>query len=245
MAKDSYWFKHDSTASRDLKMMKLKAIYGHFGIGLFWCLVEVLREQNHYRWSDDEASLQILAKIIDCDLPKFNGFITDCKRIDLIKSDGKHIYSQRLIDDMVTWESKKKNRLGTKTERIGNGIGTKTEDKNNKNNKNNKTLISNVKHQQFIKELLSDQNWCEIYVAKRFSLENATTKVEEWLINFESLIGGRMDLKETKEDFASHFVAWMGKQNLTNALAPKPPAETMEERLQRLKREDRAPRTIR
>lgn len=138
MGKDAYWFKHDSNASRDLKLMQIKAIYGLEGIGMFWSVLEVLREQKDYSWT--KSQVQILAKIIDADPTRMNNFITDCERIELfLVTDGK-IYSRRLCEDMGVWESKRRNRLGkkaaessdlqvkkTKVERINNENETNQE----------------------------------------------------------------------------------------------------------------------
>ena len=48
--KDSYWFKHDSTAGRGLKMRKMAHIYSHWGKGIYWDVVEILRDQDCYRF---------------------------------------------------------------------------------------------------------------------------------------------------------------------------------------------------
>lgn len=125
MSKDAFWFKHDSNASRDLRLMQIKAIYGLEGLGVFWSIVEVLREQKGYKW--EEKQVNILAKIIDCDVQKLNNFLTDCKRISLFSFENGHIFSNRLIKDMKVWESKKKNR--TKEERNENENGTDEEHK--------------------------------------------------------------------------------------------------------------------
>lgn len=109
--KDAYWFKHDSNASRDLKLMQIKAIYGLEGIGMFWSVIEVLREQKNYSW--EESQLDIFSKIIDADSTRFSNFIADCKRIELLKSNDGLIFSQRLMDDMAFYESKKQSgKLG-------------------------------------------------------------------------------------------------------------------------------------
>ena len=44
--KDAYYFSHDSSASRDIKMLKIKYIYGWEGVGLFWGIIETLREKT-------------------------------------------------------------------------------------------------------------------------------------------------------------------------------------------------------
>ena len=47
--KDAYWLQHDSNARNDLKMVKLRKACGLEGVGLFWCVVEMLREANGYK----------------------------------------------------------------------------------------------------------------------------------------------------------------------------------------------------
>lgn len=48
--KDSYWFRHDSNAKDDFKCMLLIEQLGCEGFGIFWILVETLREQKDYRY---------------------------------------------------------------------------------------------------------------------------------------------------------------------------------------------------
>jgi hypothetical protein len=48
--KDTYWFKHDSNAKDDFKCMILIEQLGCEGYGIFWILVETLREQKDYRY---------------------------------------------------------------------------------------------------------------------------------------------------------------------------------------------------
>jgi len=178
MGKDSYWFKHDSTASRDIKMMHLKAIYGYFGIGVYWAVIEVLREQPNYKWEDTTTAIQILSKIIDCDMPKFSGFITDCKQIKLLITDGKFIFSNRLISDMEVWETKKKNGGKTKTKRNRSETGANEKHKNKKINKNILTNVNIPTEVEFL-------NYCKtiegiIYPQYEFGFK---AKYESWIAN--------------------------------------------------------------
>ncbi len=48
--KDTYWFRHDSNAKDDFKCMQLIEQLGCEGYGIFWILVETLREQKDYRY---------------------------------------------------------------------------------------------------------------------------------------------------------------------------------------------------
>lgn len=106
MANNPHYFKHDCNASRSLELMEIRAIYGYEGLGLFWTLIEILREQKDYSW--DEKKIKILAKIMDADEIRFSNFVHDCKRIGLLKvSESGGIFSQRLFYDMDIYESKK------------------------------------------------------------------------------------------------------------------------------------------
>lgn len=48
--KDAYWFSHDSNAKDDPKSMKLIDQLGLEGYGIYWVLIEVLRDQADFRY---------------------------------------------------------------------------------------------------------------------------------------------------------------------------------------------------
>lgn len=48
--KDTYWFRHDSNAKDDFKCMLLIEQLGCEGYGIFWILIETLREQKDYKY---------------------------------------------------------------------------------------------------------------------------------------------------------------------------------------------------
>lgn len=113
MAKDSYWFRHDSTSGRDLKMRKIQHIYSHWGKGIYWDVMEVLREQDGYKYECDESSLQTLCDIIGCkDEIKFMNWFNDCVKELLFTKDSNYFFSKTLIDNMTKWEISKNNGSG-------------------------------------------------------------------------------------------------------------------------------------
>jgi uncharacterized phage protein (TIGR02220 family) len=108
--KDSYWFKHDSNASRDMKLIRIRAIYDFWGLGLYWTVIEFLREQDDYKFPSDESSLQIACNSVFCsDLIRFNNWFKDCLKFGLFKDEEGFFFSESLIDRMKLWESKKNN----------------------------------------------------------------------------------------------------------------------------------------
>jgi hypothetical protein len=69
MAKESFWFKHDLNARNDPKMMRLLKIHKCEGIGVYWCLIEMMYEQGGYLKINEKDvytdSLKTKEKLID------------------------------------------------------------------------------------------------------------------------------------------------------------------------------------
>lgn len=106
MAKDSYWFKHDSTAGRGTRMRKMAFIYGHWGKGVYWDVIELLRDQSNYSYPANEFDLKMLADLIGCkDETKFLNWYADCVKFELFIEHESMFFSQVLCDNMKRWES--------------------------------------------------------------------------------------------------------------------------------------------
>ena len=137
MAKDSYWFKHDSTAGRGTRMRKMAFIHGHWGKGIYWDVIEILRDQDGYTFEKDETSLQMLCELIGCnDVSKFMNWFNDCVRLDLLQTKGNIFFSYVLCQNMNKWETTKLagiqsgiKRNERKHERNVNETGTKARTK--------------------------------------------------------------------------------------------------------------------
>jgi hypothetical protein len=110
MAKDSYWFKHDASAGRGTRLRKLTFIYGHWAKGIYWDVIEQLREQSNYTYPKDEHSLQMLCDLIGCkDFEKFSNWLNDSFKLNLLQSNESSFYSEKLIEIMNEWEKQKNN----------------------------------------------------------------------------------------------------------------------------------------
>lgn len=132
--KDSYWFRHDSTAGRGLKMRKMAHVYGHWGKGVYWDVCEILRDQENYRFEKDESSLQMLADLIGCkDEKKFLSWFNDSVKFGLFSIEKEYFISPALSEVMSRWEASKSN--GSK----GGRPKKETEKKPRKNLTNNLT----------------------------------------------------------------------------------------------------------
>lgn len=107
MAKEVPWFRHDMNARRDPKLVALRRAKGFDGLGRWWVVVEVLREQTYYRLPDTEASYELLSEELHCSIAEARDFM------DLLtnnlglceKVDGGYIQSPSLIRRMEAWET--------------------------------------------------------------------------------------------------------------------------------------------
>ena len=80
--KDAYFFSHDCNARNDPKILALRSVYGAEGYGVYFMLVEILREQPEYKLS--------VTKYIWSTLATTKGR-SDMRNIDKIKSLEKEL----------------------------------------------------------------------------------------------------------------------------------------------------------
>lgn len=91
--KDSPWFRHDSNAARDPKMLRLRAKWGAEGYGAFWLLAEVMHEQDE-------------GKVLRSDIPvwavefryeRLAEFVDFCCELGLYECDDTAFWSNRMV----------------------------------------------------------------------------------------------------------------------------------------------------
>jgi Domain of unknown function (DUF4373) len=110
--KDAYYFRHDANARHDPKLSALSAIHGMAGIGRFWCMVEILREQTNYQLNIENkfnrAALQ--RELQFPTLEEFNDFLADLLEIGLFVEHEGLITSLSLIKRMEHLETTRDKR---------------------------------------------------------------------------------------------------------------------------------------
>lgn len=77
--KDAYYFSHDSNARNDQRLMKVRMKYGMEGYGIYFGIIEILREQSDYTltFSDLDSisfDLRVERNIIDDIVENFDLF---------------------------------------------------------------------------------------------------------------------------------------------------------------------------
>ena len=103
MDKDAYWFPHDANAKRDPKVMLLRHELGAEGYGLYWMLVEDLRDQSNYCLP--VRLLPALAKEYGTTETKLDAVVKGYGLFDI--KDDAIFYSPSLIRRMQIWDRKK------------------------------------------------------------------------------------------------------------------------------------------
>jgi len=95
MSKDAYYFSHDSNARNDVRMIKLRRMGGLECVGLFWCIIEMLRESKSYTL--DVVTIEDICYELRIDVAKFE-LLFIC---ELLTQNDDIFYSKSLMERMV------------------------------------------------------------------------------------------------------------------------------------------------
>ncbi|MCA1021818.1 Lin1244/Lin1753 domain-containing protein [Halobacillus litoralis] len=110
MSKEAYYFSHDSNARNDPKIMAMISEHGIQGYGMFWVVVEMLREQEEYKLPVKKYVFNALAMQTQCGADAMQSFVDACiNEYELFESDGEFFWSNSL--------KKRMNKKNTKSEK--------------------------------------------------------------------------------------------------------------------------------
>jgi len=99
MEKQSYYFSHDSNARNDVKIIKLRRQLGLEGYGLYWCLIEMLRDAPENKLPID--AIDDIAFSLNISKEKIETVINN---YGLFTVDQCNFFSQRLIRSMEQYK---------------------------------------------------------------------------------------------------------------------------------------------
>ena len=100
MPKEAFYFSHDSNSRSDEKILKLRLKYGWEGYGIYWALIEMLRDSSTYEL---ECDLDLIAFELRCDKDKIKSIIFD---FNLFIISGSNFFSHSLKRRMDLKEAK-------------------------------------------------------------------------------------------------------------------------------------------
>lgn len=155
--KDSYYFPHDYHARHDPKLEKLRLTMGCEGVGIFWCLVEMLYEENGYLKLSD---LNIYSKSLNTDSNKIKEVI---EQYGLFEITEERLYSVPLLKRLEHLTIKRQKaresinaRWNTNVIRTNNEGNTRKESKVKESIKNQGTktgFLSEREKQTVLKDI--------------------------------------------------------------------------------------------
>jgi hypothetical protein len=100
--KEAYYFSHDANARNDLKCVKLRQSLGLEGYGIFWAIIEILRETDDHKLKISD--LEIIAFDLKVSIAIIKQVVND---FDLFKFKGDFLYSKRLTQSMLQYNERK------------------------------------------------------------------------------------------------------------------------------------------
>lgn len=100
MAKETYYFSHDSNALTDTKILNMRADYGLEGYGLYWAIIEMMRNEDEYKLDLNKNTYRAIKTLTNTTID-IEKFIKDCiEDYELFKQEDERFYSNSLLKRM-------------------------------------------------------------------------------------------------------------------------------------------------
>ncbi len=206
MAKDAYWFSHDSNARNDEKTVELRMELGWAGYGIYWALIEMLRDAPKYRLKPDcnriAFALSTEVEMVDSVINKFDLFI--------FKDD--YFFSSSLTARMKGMDKMREKR--SKAGRIG-GIAS-AEAKRKQSSSNRQAPVNEIQPSKVKDSKVKDSNPQAIELAnllfdtvKKTYPKTKKPNLEKWADDMDKI----MRLDNWSSDDIKKVLAWLPKSD--------------------------------
>lgn len=125
--KDAYYFPHDCNARNDPKILALRSVFGAEGYGVYWMLIEILREQPDYRLQVTKYLYHALAMQMQVQKERLQEIVEACCNefveggSPLLVNDGQYLYSSSLLRRMERVDTVSEARRAAARKRWENG----------------------------------------------------------------------------------------------------------------------------
>ena len=153
MSKEAYYFSHDANARNDLKIKAMMAKYGYEGYGMYWAIVEMLRETKDYELPLEDYTFLALKREFNGCSADVQQYINDCiDTFKLFEANGQTLWSNSLKRRMAIMDEKReqarkagkasaeKRRIIKENEQTLNDRSTDDEQLKEKKRKENKDI---------------------------------------------------------------------------------------------------------
>ena len=75
--KETYYFSHDSNAITDTKILNMRADYEMEGYGLYWAIIEMMRNEDDYKLKLDKNTYRAVKTLTNTNID-IEKYISDC-----------------------------------------------------------------------------------------------------------------------------------------------------------------------
>ena len=100
--KDSYYFSHDGNARNDPKIKAMRKKHKMMGYGIYWVIIEMMRESEDYTLPLKEYIFDAIAEETGKDVSFIKHYIEECvEQFELFKRTDDCIYSESLLNRMA------------------------------------------------------------------------------------------------------------------------------------------------
>lgn len=213
MKKEAYYFSHDSNAKDDPKILQLRMELGWEGYGLFWALIELLRNESDYRMRTHYKSIAFALQTQEDTIKKL---IND---FDLFVIDEQCFWSESLLKRMELKEERSEKARESAKKRWNqnndaNAMRTHSEGNADamqlKERKAKEIILSEESHNEIFRKLWTSTIWLE-----GIAMKNKATidQVRNHLNDFRQEMILTEKLKVDEKDAKEHFVNWIKRGN--------------------------------
>jgi hypothetical protein len=210
MNKKAFYFSHDSNAKSDPKIIELRLKHGWEGYGLFWALVELLRDQDQFKmrthYDGIAYALHTNSDVIKSIINDFDLFIIDQEGFFYSESLMDRMSKMQEISDKASnsakarWEKQKKDANAMRTHSDGNADAMQIKEKKTKEIK-----VDIDSHNDVLRKLWYNRTWLE---SLAMLWKKEIKEIQEHLNKFRLECISKEDLKSTEKDAKEHFVNW-------------------------------------
>jgi hypothetical protein len=112
MAKDCYYFKHDSNARNDAKIICLRNKYGNVAYGNYWIIIEQMRESSNYKLQDKDYVWTALSQEMFMPVEEVKAFVKDCiESFELFVQEDGFFYSPSFLKRMADMDFNRQKKV--------------------------------------------------------------------------------------------------------------------------------------
>jgi hypothetical protein len=218
MKKEAYYFSHDSNAKDDPKILQLRMEMGWEGYGLFWALIEMLRNESDHRMRTHYKSIAFALHTQEDSIQRL---IND---FDLFGINDQFFWSESLLKRMEmkeersekARESAKKrwnqsndaNAMRTHSE--GNADAMQLKERKVNEIKEKESKVNEDSHNAIFRELWSNNIWLE---GLAMNWKADLNEVKNHLNTFRQECILKADFKENEKLAKEHFFNWVKRGN--------------------------------